>query len=544
MKISKDLINLFKEQKKSINGGMIFLIIVSELSSVAIITLIGIGSSETAVREINWTHIFLFGLTIVISYFSNKLYSDKMNVVTENITNDLRKKLTAKLKDSDLYAYERIGESILLARIMKETDAISQSLPYIISLVKASTLAIFCFGYMLYLSPFAFIIFTSFSGLGYLIYDHYNKISYEYWNIALKKDVSLFDAFANILHGFKEIKLSSKKKEEIYDIFTSVSNELIDYKIKSWKVYNANDNFYYALIYVAVGIIIFALPSITPMKTADSIKLLALIIYVLNPFWTIASSIPAIGQIDITLQLILEVERKLDASSERVAVDDADGVETITDFSEIRFEDVSFQYYEKDLPAFKAGPFDFSIKKGEILFITGGNGCGKSTLLKLIATLYHSQTGNISVDNTKITRKLIKPYRELFGSVFSDFHLFDKLYGVAEVDEDRLHKLLQLMQIDDKTQYVNGGFTAINLSTGQKKRLALVAALMENRPIYLLDEWAAEQDPYFHHYYYKTLLPDLKKQGKTLVVISHDDRYFGSADRLVKMEYGQIVSIT
>ena len=134
MKISKDLINLFKEQKKSINGGMIFLIIVSELSSVAIITLIGIGSSETAVKEINWTHIFLFCLTIVISYFSNKLYSDKMNVVTENITNDLRKKLTAKLKDSDLYAYERIGESILLARIMKETDAISQSLPYIISL--------------------------------------------------------------------------------------------------------------------------------------------------------------------------------------------------------------------------------------------------------------------------------------------------------------------------------------------------------------------------------------------------------------------------
>ncbi len=69
----------------------------------------------------------------------------------------------------------------------------------------------------------------------------------------------------------------------------------------------------------------------------------------------------------------------------------------------------------------------------------------------------------------------------------------------------------------------------------------MIIALLENRPLLLLDEWTADQDPQFRLFFYTQLLPKLKSQGKTIVLINHDDRYFSTADRVIKMEYGQII---
>ncbi len=542
MKISKELIDLFLEQKKYLNHEMIFLILISEASTLFIVALIGIGSAEVSVNTTDFRHVILFILSIMIYYISNKAYLNRIVSITENITNDLRKKLTIKVKNCNLYAYEHLGESLILSRITKETAFIGQWLPHLIEFVQAVILVIFCLTYMIYISPLSFLVFTSLSAAGYFIYDFYNKISYQHWNTALKKEVLLFDALRNIMHGFKEIKLNCKKREEIYDIFSNVSEEVFENKLKSWHIYNTNNTFYYSLIYITVGIIIFALPTIAPLETEDSIKLLALIVFMLTPFWEISSTIPVIGQIETTLELLLELEKKMDDGYEKASVWDSEKTNIIPDFQEIRLENIFFQYYENDQPSFKSGPFNLTINKGEIICITGGNGSGKSTLLKLITSLYYPELGNIFVDNRKITEPLIQPYRELFGSVFSDYHLFDKLYGIKKVDKERLNALLKLMKLDDKTQYINGAFTNIHLSTGQKKRLALISALMENKPIYILDEWAADQDPTFHEYYYQTLLPNLKKEGKTLIIVSHDDRYYSVADKLIKMEYGKIIN--
>jgi len=192
---------------------------------------------------------------------------------------------------------------------------------------------------------------------------------------------------------------------------------------------------------------------------------------------------------------------------------------------------------------FSVGPLDMTLNQGEMLFIVGGNGSSKSTLLKLLTGLYYPATGFLSVDDDEIDQSHYHNYRELFSIIFTDFHLFDKLYGLHQIDEQLLKSLLHSMQLDKKTHYLDGQFTNLNLSTGQKKRLAFITAILEDKPIYVFDELAADQDPAFRQYFYEVVLQELKQQGKTIIAVTHDDKYFHVADRVLKMEYGQIVNL-
>ncbi|MEM9491994.1 MAG: ATP-binding cassette domain-containing protein, partial [Myxococcota bacterium] len=170
--------------------------------------------------------------------------------------------------------------------------------------------------------------------------------------------------------------------------------------------------------------------------------------------------------------------------------------------------------------------------------------CGKSSLVCLATALYHPEAGEIRVDDTLVDRTNIKGYRELFSAIFASFHLFDRLYGMPQVPRPVVRRLLEKMNLESKTDFVDGRFTNLELSTGQRKRLAMIVALLEDKPIYVFDEWAAEQDPQFKEYFYDELLPELKQNGKTIIVVSHDDRYFHIADTLIKMEFGRIVETT
>jgi putative ATP-binding cassette transporter len=133
-------------------------------------------------------------------------------------------------------------------------------------------------------------------------------------------------------------------------------------------------------------------------------------------------------------------------------------------------------------------------------------------------------------------------YRDHFSVVFSDFYLFDKLLGLDELSvEAEAHAYLTRLQIGHKVTINGRTFSTTELSQGQRKRLALVTAYLENRAIYVFDEWAADQDPEYKEVFYRQLLPDLRARGKSVVVITHDDRYFHLGDRVIKLEEGRIV---
>ena len=196
-----------------------------------------------------------------------------------------------------------------------------------------------------------------------------------------------------------------------------------------------------------------------------------------------------------------------------------------------------------DEKGFLLGPISFSWQPGELIFIIGGNGSGKSTLAKLITGLYPPLSGAIYLNGKRITQDNVEWYRQHFSAIFYDFYLFDSFLGFdrPNLDQEVENYLMQL-QLAHKVTIKNGVLSTTELSQGQRKRLALLTAYLEDRPIYVFDEWAADQEPRFRELFYKQILLQLKERGKIVIVISHDERYFHLADHIIKLDYGAVES--
>jgi len=189
------------------------------------------------------------------------------------------------------------------------------------------------------------------------------------------------------------------------------------------------------------------------------------------------------------------------------------------------------------------GPINLHFHAGELVYLVGGNGSGKSTLAKILTGLYTPEGGEIRVNGQVITNQNRDDYRQHFSAVFADFHLFDRFMGIKGENRDaQAQEYLEQLHLSHKVKIENGKLSTTELSQGQRKRLALLTAYLEDRSFYLFDEWASDQDPLFKDVFYTKLLPELKARGKTVLVITHDDHYFHLADRVIKLDYGQIVS--
>ncbi|HVB37028.1 MAG TPA: ATP-binding cassette domain-containing protein, partial [Vicinamibacterales bacterium] len=267
------------------------------------------------------------------------------------------------------------------------------------------------------------------------------------------------------------------------------------------------------------------------------------VLFIIGPLSGLVGSIPIFARANVAATNIETLEAELDAAAPGEV--EGAGARPAGPFGTLALEEVSFRYQDRTgVSQFGIGPATLTIPAGELLFIVGGNGSGKSTFLKVLTGLYPPLSGRIVLDRTPVTAADAVWYRSHFSVIFSDYHLFDRLYGLRDVDPARVQELLRQMQLDAKTRFEDGRFSTIELSNGQKKRLALVVSMLEDRPIMVFDEVAADQDPGFRRYFYEELLPAFKRQGKTVIAVTHDDRYFGVADRVLKMDYGQFVPFT
>jgi ABC-type siderophore export system fused ATPase/permease subunit len=163
--------------------------------------------------------------------------------------------------------------------------------------------------------------------------------------------------------------------------------------------------------------------------------------------------------------------------------------------------------------------------------------------MRVLTALYHQSAGEIAYNGRTLEAADRQAYREQFSTVFSDFHLFRELLGVEGVPQARVDGWLERLDLKGKTRYVDREFSSVALSAGQRKRLAFAVAMLEDRPIYVLDEFGAEQDPGNRRSFYREILPGLRDSGKTVVVVTHDDAYFDAANRVIRMDFGKIVSV-
>lgn len=252
-----------------------------------------------------------------------------------------------------------------------------------------------------------------------------------------------------------------------------------------------------------------------------------------------SSMTPLYAKANIGLEHVFRLEQTLDAGIEGTSSIASTG--RFQAFRRIECQGITFSYRDAAGNAtFSTGPWDLSLERGQIIFLLGGNGSGKSTALKLLSGLYPPDAGRIMVDGEVVSRELLQEYRELYAVIFPDFHLFDRLHGLEGVAPAVVKAQIEAMELTGKVEFVDGRFTTLDLSTGQRKRLAMIAALLEDREIYVFDEWAADQDSHFREVFYTKILTDLKSRGKSVVVVTHDAGY--ACDRIIDLDLGSFVA--
>jgi putative ATP-binding cassette transporter len=284
--------------------------------------------------------------------------------------------------------------------------------------------------------------------------------------------------------------------------------------------------------------IVFVLPVFGIVQSDQLLKIVTVVLFMIGPIVNVISSSPAVASASAACAQMVDLESRLEAAS----VSSRGSSEHLRRFDEIRLQGATYRHGgEGESTGFQVGPIDLSLRRGELLFVSGGNGSGKSTVLRLLTALYLPQQGGIVLDGATIGPERRESYQSLFSTVFSDFHLFERTFGLGDVDDVKVAAWLAKMGLADKTALNNRRFDTIRLSTGQRKRLALVVAMLEDRPIYILDEFAADQDPEFRRSFYDEILPAMLERGKTVVVVTHDERYFDRATRRVIMDEGRIV---
>lgn len=531
------LYELLRQQSDIPNRTIVLVIGIAAISNVGVLAVINNAAQHAAEQVHSFRELALFILTLLIFVVSERAVLRTSTREVESILHRLRMRMMSRIRHADLLPLESIGRAQIDAGVAKETLVISQAAPVVIMGIQSAIVVFFVLLYLAWLSPWAFILAVGFLSIAVTV--HFNKLKLVNAELheALRQENRMFDAVSDILEGFKEIKMNAARSNELYTFLNQISESATTLKITT-KTRQADHIIWtQAMFFLLVASIIFLLPQFSVSHNEVVLQATTTIVFLLGPLSMLVGSMPVMADANAAAENIDAMDREL----ERITRTPHPIRTGITRFDQIMLETLTFNYASNtgDTP-FGIGPIELDIRSGEILFLTGGNGTGKSTLLKLIVGLYFPEKGSIRVDGIPITDTGYDDYRSLFSIVFSDYHLFQRLYGLSEVDSRRVDSLLQELGLAGKVSVLDGGFSTLDLSTGQRKRLALLVALLEDRPIMVFDEWAADQDPIFRKKFYEEMLPAWKSSGKTIVAATHDDRYFSVADRIVALENGRI----
>jgi putative pyoverdin transport system ATP-binding/permease protein len=513
--------------------------IVSGACNAALLAVINMGLKNThASRNVIWAFVGLCLLLPLTRYTAEILLSS----LGQGALFRLRMQLCRQMLAAPLYHLEEIGPARLLTALTDDVPTITNAIGSIPLLCVNLALVVGCLVYMGTLSWILLTIVLGFMVFGIISYQLPILMVNNVFGQARKEANTLQSHFRALTQGTKELKIHHQRRQAfIADSLEGTSGAIQRYNLAGFKIYAAAASWGQTLVFVVVGLIVFLLPHLRqitgPTLTAYAITLL----YLMTPLQVVMNLLPQVSRANIALKTVRELGFTLvSKGSEEVA--EVGPVTSDWDKLELRGVTRSYRREGED-ESFVLGPINLTLKPGELVFITGGNGSGKTTLAKLLMALYPPESGTIYFQNQPVGPENQEFYRQHFSAVFSDFFLFDQLLGLLgpELDE-QARKYLEQLKLSNKVQIKEGKFSTTDLSQGQRKRLALLTAYLEDRPIYVFDEWAADQDPYFKNIFYTQLLPALKARNKTVLVISHDDRYYYVADRIIKLDDGQIVS--
>jgi putative ATP-binding cassette transporter len=455
----------------------------------------------------------------------------------------LRVQLSRRILSARLRTLEELGPHRLLATLTEDIPAITNALTSLPNLCMQLFIVVGCLIYLWWLSWQSLIAVLVFLVVGVITYQLPTRLALRHFDAARESWDLLMKSFRSLTEGTKELKLhSGRRKAFFFEELEPAAASVQRSNVTGHTIFLGATSWGHVLFFVLVGVVIFAMPSIQELDPLVLTGFALTILYMMTPLEGIMDTLPRLGLATVSARKIESLGLSLLEAGQDAEVSSTEPASR-PDWRTFELRGATHTYRsEAGDGHFTLGPLDLSIDRGELIFVIGGNGSGKTTLAKLLTGLYTPEQGEIVLDGQVITEGNREAFRQQFTAVFSDFFLFERLLGLpSPVVRESADTYLQRLRLSQKVTLRDGALSTVDLSRGQRKRLALLTAYLEDRPIYVFDEWAADQDPEFKAIFYHQLLPELKARGKTTIVISHDDRYYGVADRLIGLEYGQIV---
>jgi putative ATP-binding cassette transporter len=462
--------------------------------------------------------------------------------LTTKASYELRMRLSRRILAAPLRQLERLGPHRLLTTLTEDIGSVIELVTLLPQMLTQLAMMVGCLVYLAWLSWELLLVMLGYMVVGLLTHQLPLARSFRYFKLVRQQWDEMYKAFHGLMMGTKELKLNSRRRaaflaQQLEPAAAGVERN----SLKGYAIAMAASNWGQILFFIFIGLLLFGAARILNTETQVLVGYTLAVLFLITPLTILLNQVPSLERAYLAAERIEEIGLSLD---ETPAESLAPAAPPAAPWRRLELVDVAHVYRQNGGgEEFELGPLNLTFRPGELVFLIGGNGSGKTTLAKLLMGLYEPESGEIRVDGRPVTAEERDDYRQQFSVVFYDFYLFERLFGLEAADLDaRSRQYLELLQLSHKLQIRDGRLSTLDLSQGQRKRLALLNAYLEDRPVYIFDEWAADQDPQFKQIFYYQLLPDLKARGKTVIVISHDDRYYGLADRLIKLESGKVES--
>ena len=444
----------------------------------------------------------------------------------------LRGEFIKRILDTQIEKIEKIGSASLLAGLTSDVRNITIAFVRLPELVQGIILTFGSAAYLAFLSGKMMLVTAVWMAV--TIWGGFVLVARVYKHMATLRETEdkLYHDYQTVLEGRKELTLNRERAEYVFNQL--YLPDARDYRHDTFHL--SAVNWSNIMMLGAIGLVFWMANGLGWANTAVAATYSLTLLFLRTPLLSAVGALPTL----LSAQVAFNKLHQFALAPYRPGFPEP---QAHPHWQTLELRDVSFHYPDN---SFAVGPINLTLKRGELVFLIGGNGSGKSTLAMLLTGLYQPISGQILLDGQPLAAEKPEDYRKLFSAVFTDVWLFDRLLGPKgeRADPALVAKWLAYLKMDHKLQLEEGKILDLKLSKGQKKRVALLLALAEERDIILLDEWAADQDPHFRREFYQVLLPLMQQMGKTVFAISHDDHYFQHADRLLEMRSGKLSELT
>ncbi|MEO1515842.1 MAG: cyclic peptide export ABC transporter [Bacteroidota bacterium] len=522
-----------KNQYKRMAPGILLMSVFLGISSVLVIVMV----TSAIGTDIDLKYIlFYYGLILSVYLLGRKFVQVNLIKFSNGLVYDLRLQIVNKIFSTSYQRFERIDRGRVYTTLNDDISTIGHITDVFVALVNSTITTV---GAFVYLASIAFwatgvnvMILLILSVLILYVVSRARK----YFELARDERNVFMRLINGMIDGFKEVSLHRNKKLEYRKDVEHTAREFRDkMTIADIKSFNSSIVGESTLV-ILLAFAAFVMPEMFPaIKDYKIMSFVMVLLYLIGPVNNILNSVPVLTNAYVSWNRVRQFIKEIPANMKLEEIPPAKVEKVHT----LKAKDVMFKYKSEDqVSVFGVGPINLEIERGEIVFLIGGNGSGKTTLAKLLTGLYEADEGSLMINDKPISSTDLSEY---FSTVFSPAHLFEKLYNVdIENKQDELKKYLKILGLEEKVAIEGNTYNTINLSAGQRKRLALLQCYLEDSPIFLFDEWAADQDPTYRRFFYRTLLPEIKKQGKIVIAITHDDHYFDVADKVLEMNMGTL----